>query len=509
MNAFLSLSIVIIYFALLIVAVTKYGKSKSGGIEEFAVAGRSFPWYMILFTVLGSWMVGGVFIAEFGWAVTDGAIGYYAAIYGLTGLIFFYYIAPRVWLWGKVHNLYNMPDVVGLRFNNSKLVYIVALAAGFIISWPWQVMALMTFGYTINELSYGYIPMQPAIGIFAVIIAFYCIYGGMRSVVVTDFIQGILCCVVVMAGILAVMHLEFGGMGAMFERVLTEKPDFLIVNDTKYMVSIIISSTLGAYCFPEIYNRIFLARSVRDVKMTVRLSPIIMFISIFLIISLGIGGSLLPSLNGSVEAAESGFLTIFAEAGGPLLLAFAAVVIIAAEMSSIDSQMTVMGTIFAINIVGPLKKEGLSDKAKVMISRWFIAFWTLAMYSITFFDLPQLITYAVVTYEFLSILFPTIILSILWRRGNAVTSFASMVVGWSVCGAMQIWPELQDMIGGWGAGFAGAMSSTLTYVVLASMTPVDERVDKLFNEVETYGKADDLGNRGISSGVASGQAFAD
>lgn len=486
MNAFLSISIVIIYFAILIFVVAKFGKSKNDGMEEFAVGGRTFPWYMILFTVLGSWMVGSVFIAEFGWAAMEGAIAYYCSIYGLTGLIFFYYIAPRAWLWGRVHNLYNMPDYVGLRFGNAKLVFIVALAAGFIISWPWQVMALMTFGYTINTLSYGIIPMPVAIGVFAIIISFYCIYGGMRSVVVTDFIQGLICTVIVTVGIISVLYIKFDGIGPMFQRVMAEKPDFLTVIDTKYMLSIIVSGTLGAYCFPEIFNRIFLARSVRDVKMTVRLSPIIMFISIFLVITLGLGGSLMSSINASVETAEAGFLTIFADAGGPLLLAFAAIVIIAAEMSSIDSQMTVMGTIFAINIVGPLKKGGLSDEGKVTISRWFIGIWTLAMFIITFFDLPMLITYAIVTYEFLSILFPTIILSILWRRGNTSAAFASIIAGWSVCGAMQIWPSVMAMAGGWGAGFCGAVTSTLIYIIIAFLTPVEERVSKLFDEVDAY-----------------------
>ncbi|MCF8068714.1 MAG: sodium:solute symporter family protein [Desulfobacterales bacterium] len=486
MNAFLAISVVVVYFILLIFMVTKYGKAKDGGIDEFAVAGRTFPWYMILFTILGSWMVGSVFIADFGWAAMEGAIAYYGAIYGLTGLIFFYYIAPRAWLWGKVHTLYNMPDCVGLRFNNKKLVFIIALAAGFIISWPWQVMALMTFGYTINVITYGIVPIQVAVGIFAIVIAFYCIYGGMRSVVVTDFIQGLVCCVVVMFGVIAVMYIKFDGIGPMFKKVMAVNPDFLTVVDTKYMVSIIISGTLGAYCFPEIFNRIFLARSVRDVKITVRLSPIIMFVSIFLVISLGIGGSLMSSITESVEAAESGFLTIFADAGGPFLLAFAAIVIIAAEMSSIDSQMTVMGTIFAINIVEPFKKGGLSDIAKVKVSRWFIALWTLAMFFITFCDLPMLITYAIVTYEFLSILFPTIILSILWRRGNASAAFASMIVGWSVCGSMQIWPQVMDLAGGWGAGFTGAVSSIIVYVIIAFLTPVEERVNKLFDEVEAF-----------------------
>ncbi len=147
------------------------------------------------------------------------------------------------------------------------------------------------------------------------------------------------------------------------------------------------------------------------------------------------------------------------------------------------------------------KKGGLSDQAKVKVSRWFIALWTLTVFMITFFDLPMLIRYAIVIFEFVSILFPTIILSILWRRGNASAAFASMIVGWSVCGAMQIWPLVMDIAGGWGAGFSGAITSTLTYVIVAFLTPVEDRVNKLLNEVDVYNEEHGFRSEKASAGI--------
>jgi SSS family solute:Na+ symporter len=139
-----------------------------------------------------------------------------------------------------------------LRFVPNK----IALAVAFLLNWPWQVLALKTFGYVVSALSYGAVPMPVGIGIFAAIIAFYCVYGGMRSVVLTDFIQGLLCTVVVLGGMLLVIQVKFGGIGDMFQLALKEKPALLAISNPNYFIGICIVSSMGAYCWPEIFNRI-------------------------------------------------------------------------------------------------------------------------------------------------------------------------------------------------------------------------------------------------------------
>ncbi len=489
MKSFASIIIVLIYFGLLALVITRWGKAKSTTLAEFAVTGRETPWWLMLFTILGTWFVGSTYTAFFGWAVFEGAIVLYATLYSLVGLIIFYYIAPRVWVWGKVHNLYNLPDYIQLRYNNKGLYIVIAIAVGFLLSWPWQVMALKTFGYVVMSISYGAIPMPVGIGIFAAIIAFYCVYGGMRSVVLTDFIQGILCTIVVLGGMLIVLQVKFGGMGDMFQQVLKEKPALLTISNPHYFIGICVASSLGAYCWPEIFNRIFLARGSRDVKIIGRIAPIVVLLLGFLLVAMGIGGGLLSSVNVDLASAESGFLIMFEEVGGPLMLAFAAIIIIAAEMSSIDSQLTVMGTIFSNNIIAAFKKDGLSEEKVVSISRWFIVLYMILIWFFSIGDIGALYKYAVVSYEFLASLFPAIIIGILWRRGNTMAAWVSIIGGSVVCGILQLWPDLQATFGGFGAGFSGAVVAIVLYFVVGFATPEDERIAGLFAEVETYKEA--------------------
>jgi len=476
---------VVIYFVILGIVVGKWGKGKEKGLNEFAVAGRSAPWWLIMFTVLATWVIGSTYTATMGYAVTGGAIGIYMAIYTVIGLVIFYYIGPRIWVWGKVHNLYNLPDYIGRRYGDRRLAILIAIA-GFIIGAPWQIMALKTFGYCTTALTYGALPQAAGMAIFAAVIAIYCIYGGMRSVVVTDFFQGIVSVVVVIGGIIAAIYIKFGGVGPMFQQVLAQRPEMLVIGDTKYWTSIIVASALGAYCWLEIFNRIFLARSVRDLKIIARGAPILGGGIYFLVGILGVGGCVLASVNADLAAAESGFLTIFSEVGGPLLLAFAAIIIIAAEMSSIDSQLTTAGIVLARNAVGELKKGGLSDAGVVKLSRIIIAVWMVIVYFMSIGDLPALIVFAIVSYEFLAAMFPTIIIGALWKRGTAKGCWASLAVGWIVCGILQIWPVTQAWVGGWGAGITGAFFAIIVYFAVSLASPKDKKVEALFTEVEAY-----------------------
>lgn len=477
--------IVVIYFVILGLVVGKWGKGKEKGLSEFAVAGRSAPWWLLVFTILATWVVGSSYTAFFGYAVTSGTIGIYGVIYSTIGLIIFYYIGPRVWVWGKVHNLYNLPDYIGRRYGDRRLAILIAIA-GFVIGAPWQIMALKTFGYCTTALTYGALPGAAAMGIFAAIIAIYCIYGGMRSVVVTDFFQGIVCVVVVIGGIIAAIYLKFGGIGPMFQQVLAQRPEMLVIEDTKYWTSIIIASSLGAYCWLEIFNRIFLARSVRDLKIIARVAPVLGVAAYFLVGILGIGGSILASVNADLAAAEGGFLTIFSEVGGPIMLAFAAIIIIAAEMSSIDSQLATGGVVLARNAVAEFKRGGLSEVQTVKLSRWIIGIWMIIVYFLSIGDLPALIVFAIVSYEFLAAMFPTIIIGALWKRGTAKACWASMAVGWIVCAILSMWPATQGWFGGWGAGITGAFFAIIVYFAVSLASPKDEKIEALFAEVEAY-----------------------
>lgn len=465
------------YLAALGYVVRRWGGLREQSMAEFAVASRSFPWYMIMFTVLATWFVGSVYTGWVGMAATAGTLAFYGTVYTLGGFVVYYILAPKMWAWGKAYDLYNLPDFIELRYGSRRLATFVALAA-LIIGAPWQVMAMRNFGYIVYSMTEGAVPVSLGTLLMVAFVWGYITWGGQRSVVVTDFVQGLISVVIVIFGIVYALQKLFGGIGPLFARLMAEKPDILTVASAPMWSSWILVGIIGSYCWLEVLNRIFLARSVEDLRIVAAGAPILGSLMYFLLMILGLGGALLPEVAKDQTSAESGFFTMFKMAGGPWLLAFAGVVVLAAEMSSVDSQMNAAGVVLARNV---LTTRGREDEARTLrLSRWIIGLWMLAATLLSMLELPWLVQIAVWTYEFIVHLFPVTVLGALWRRGTAPAAVAGMVAGMAVTAALQLQPGWTEALGGWGPGVVGFAVNLAIYLVGSLLRPADPRVEELF-----------------------------
>ncbi|WP_096391167.1 sodium:solute symporter family protein [Halopenitus persicus] len=485
------------YLGLLAAVVLVYGRLRDQTMEEYAVAGRSYPWWMMLFTVLATWIIASFYTSWFAMAGTSGAIAFYIVLYTIAGLVVYYAIAPRIWKWGKLHDLYNMPDFIRLRFDSPTLAVLVAIGA-IVIGAPWQVLSIKTFGMLMYEATNGTISFDVGMGIITAVVLGYIVFSGMRSVVVTDFVQGIISTVIVFIALVWISNALFGGFGPLLDQVATQQSELLTVQgSTGYWASIILTGTIGGYAWLEIFNRIFLAKDVTEVKKVAVGAPILVTVTSFMVLVLGLGVGLVPE---AAEAGQSAFFVMAEAAGGPLLLAGVGIIVLAAGMSSIDSQLATMGVVVSWNVVKELKPDISTGKA-VNVSRVVIVAWVLVAYYLATLDLPLLARIAIWTYEGIVHLFPPIALGLIWKRGNATAALAGIVVGLTTTYGINF--LLAPSVGGpiaELAGFTGAIIglplNVAIYVIGAYVGTDVEYVDELFAEVAEYdGESLDLESR--------------
>ncbi|MEW6082013.1 MAG: sodium:solute symporter family protein [Bacillota bacterium] len=477
----LAMAIVAVYLVSVGLIARRFGKLHDQSVAEFAVASRSFKWYMVMFTVLATWIVGATYTAWVGMSIVDGMLAQYAALYGLGGLVVYYLIAPRIWSWGKAHNLYNLPDFIELRYGSKGLAIFIAIA-GILLNFPWHIIAFKTFGYVASALTGGAVPFNLGMTIVVLLIAGYVMWGGQRTVVILDFYQGIISVVVVLAGIVFVTYSLFGGFGPLLSRLASEKPELLTIADKPYWTCIILGGIIGSYCWLEIFNRIFVAESVSEVRKVIVGAPFLMVLIFVMLVIMSMGGSLIAEVAADPEA---GFLTMFTMAGGPLLLAFAAIVIVAAEMSSIDSQLATNSVVVANNIIKPFK-PGLTDRQILTICRISALVFVLSALVVAMMELPMLVSIAIFTYENLVNLFPTIILGALWTRGNKTAAVAGLSVGIPVT-LYFTWNATlsQALFGSWTPGIIGFTLNTLIYVIISLASRPQPSTTELFQELES------------------------
>lgn len=480
-EALISISIIAVYMISVNLYVRHRSKLESAGdVDGFAVGGRSFPWYMVMFTILATWYTGSCFTGGFGYAVSFGVVALYDTTQVVIGLVFLYVFGPKIWKWGKIYNLYNLPDFIRLRYNDKKLAIVVTVFT-IAIGFPWNMMAFKTFGILIHSLTYNAIPVNVGIVLSVVFILSYSLRGGQKSVVTSDFIQGLVMIFGSLGVIFFLANKLFGGFGPMFQQVAAKTPELLTVPDASYWSSIILAGIFGSFCWMEIFNRMFVARSPRELKISTAGAPILgssMYIALLL---LGVGCSLIPAVAADPE---SGFLTISAMTGGPVLLGFVGIIVLAAEVSSADSGLVTGGFVIADALIKPFNPK-LTDEQLIKYSRIIVICIASLSGFLAMFEIPMLQKIAIFTFEYIVNVFPIDIIGLLWKRGNSKAAWSGFAVGVIVTTLLKIFPVFAAAhFGSWAPGILGLFCNIIVYVAVSLLSKPDPRVNELFDSVK-------------------------
>jgi SSS family solute:Na+ symporter len=111
-----SLVIGFIVLILLAVSVSRLGKVKTKA--DYLVAGRSLPAFVLIFTLLSSWIGSGSLLGGAENAYKHGFVALWQAAGGWAGLLLIYFIAPRARKFAQ----YTIPDLLEARYNQAARV---------------------------------------------------------------------------------------------------------------------------------------------------------------------------------------------------------------------------------------------------------------------------------------------------------------------------------------------------------------------------------------------------
>src|SRR5580693_8843873 len=106
----------LIVLTLLVVSVARLGKVKTKA--DYLVAGRSLPAFVLVFTLLSSWIGSGSLLAAAENAYHHGFVALWQAAGGWAGLALIYFIAPRARRFAQ----YTIPDLLEARYNQTARV---------------------------------------------------------------------------------------------------------------------------------------------------------------------------------------------------------------------------------------------------------------------------------------------------------------------------------------------------------------------------------------------------
>jgi SSS family solute:Na+ symporter len=132
---------------------------------------------------------------------------------------------------------------------------------------PYLVLQLTDLGIIVTAAGYGAIPKDAAVWIGAAIVTAYIMTSGIRGSAYTSVVKDILILgVVLFLGIYLPLHL-CGGIGAMFEKIASAKPTFLIFpphgESLAWFVFTVLLTAIGFFMWPHSFAACYSANDAR------------------------------------------------------------------------------------------------------------------------------------------------------------------------------------------------------------------------------------------------------
>jgi SSS family solute:Na+ symporter len=339
----------------------------------------------------------------------------------------FWIIGRKIRRVGQERRLVTPPELVNNLYQSPVLSFIFALVM-IIFTIPYLALQPMAAGYALEALL-G-LPYFYGCVIVTAIILLYTLRGGLRAVAWTDLFQGAVMFILLAAALIMVAG-HHGGFVAANQKVLTVNPELFSRPGGlgKYTVGIWFSFiVLWFFCdpmFPQLFQRFFSARNDRSISRIMILYPVVCTVVFFMPIAVGVLGRLsFPDLIG--KQADRILPMVLTAISGDIMAALVIAAGLAALMSTMDSQLLTLSSIFTRDIVPLVKKpRGQTSVA----GRIFVILLSLMGLGLAYKPPATILQIATQTFTGLAVLFPTVIFGLYFKRVYPPAAILSILGG--------------------------------------------------------------------------------
>jgi SSS family solute:Na+ symporter len=339
----------------------------------------------------------------------------------------FWILGRKIWQVGRDRGLVTPPELVKSLYQSPALSLLFALVM-IVFTIPYLALQPMAAGYALEALV-G-LPYVWGCVLVTAIIALYTLRGGLRAVAWTDLFQGTVMFVLLLVSLIMVAN-HHGGFVEANQKVLGTFPELFSRpgGSGRYTLGIWFSYMfLWFFCdpmFPQLFQRFFSAKSEKSLSRIMLMYPFVCTVVFFMPIAVGVLGRLsFPDIVG--KQADKILPMVITSISGDFMGALVMAAGLAALMSTMDSQLLTLSSIFTRDIVAPIRKK---DSESSAMGRLFVIFLSLAGLLLAYNPPATILQIATQTFTGLAVLFPTVIFGLYFRRVYALSAILSIACG--------------------------------------------------------------------------------
>ena len=473
----------VVYLAFMLgIGVYFFVKSKDGGEKDYFLGGRQMgPWVSALSagaSDMSAWVLMGLpaSIYAFGigqaWVAIGLAIGY---------AVSWTVEAPRLRRFTIVaDDAITVPQYLTNRFVSKSKALQIICAIIFLVAYTIYAASSMKACGTLFHTVIG-IDATLAMYLAAAIIVGYTFLGGFSAVCWTDFFQGMLMlAALLIAPIFALIVIKGGGAA---ESVADLPANYWnLFSSWKDIVSGL-GWGLGYFGMPHIIVRFMSVRSDKDLKKSAKIGITWNVLIVIFSVAAGCIGHL---LLGEISDSSTVFIQMVRMLFPALISGVLLSAILAASMSTADSQLLASASAFASDVYKPVFRKGkASDKEMLWAGRFVVL--AISVIAVLIASDPNSGTIMGLVENawglFGAAFGPAIMLSLFWKRFNFEGAIAGIVTGavvdvlWLLClsstGIYEIIP--------------GTIAGLIAAIIVSRCTKApSEEVEKLFDKAVSY-----------------------
>ena len=423
--------VVILLYLFTLIGIGLYKAKKIKTQSDFAVAGRSLTPWVLVGTMLATWMGTGSILGNAGKTYETGMAALILPLGSVLGIIILTQIAGKV----RSYEKFTVPEILGDRFGPiARLLSVIALVIAYMVIVSYQYNAGGAVLHTVltNDAGNSLISVETGTIIAAVFIIAYTMLAGLVSVAYTDVANGI---IILLSFVIAIpiFILEaggFSGMATAFESMgKVDHMNFWGVYSTMDIINFCLPPFLLIMGDANMYQRFFASQSAEGAKSAVKVLILAVTAAELMIkFAAWVASSMIPDAEVGkyvlIYAAHK-FLPTFI--GAIMMTTIVGIIISTADSFLLVPATTLMRDVY-LNYVNP----NTDERKIVFLSRILVLGLGIIAYLVSlgfaksagFFERAL---YAYTIYG--AAITPSLVAALFWKRATRAGAIASIVTG--------------------------------------------------------------------------------